>query len=107
MKTYTRQEAVDASLQYFSGDKLAADVFVGKYALHNGNSWYELTPQDMHRRLAKEFPLCSAYLPTKTSAASLSPEKYCRDASTASWRVYVFIKAPQELRTVSIADCTA
>ena len=33
MKTYTYDEVLDASLEYFEGDELAAGVFVGKYAL--------------------------------------------------------------------------
>lgn len=58
-KVYTYQEAYDASLQYFSGDALAAKVWVDKYCLKNTVKgevqYYELTPNDMHLRLAKEF----------------------------------------------------
>jgi len=56
MKKYTYDEVFNASLEYFRGDKLAAGVFVGKYALKDleGN-YFELTPKDMHCRLAKEF----------------------------------------------------
>ena len=32
-KTYTNEEAVKASTEYFKGDVLAATVFVNKYAL--------------------------------------------------------------------------
>jgi len=56
MKTFTYQEARDASVDYFSGDTLAADVFVSKYALRDSNDQVlESTPEAMHRRLAKEF----------------------------------------------------
>lgn len=49
-------DALEASKVYFAGDELAADVFVGKYALRdNDNNLLESTPEDMHRRLAKEF----------------------------------------------------
>ena len=53
---FTYSDVLDASLEYFEGDKLAASVFVGKYALKDleGN-YYEKTPEDMHRRLASEF----------------------------------------------------
>ena len=55
---YKRNEAYEASLKYFKGDTLAADVWVNKYALKdtiNGETvYYELTPDDMHRRIAKE-----------------------------------------------------
>ena len=46
----------DGALEYFSGDKLASNVFMTKYALRdkNGES-LEKTPDDMHDRLAKEF----------------------------------------------------
>ena len=53
---FTYQEAYDASLEYFGGNELAANVFVGKYALRdNEGNYLEKTPKDMHRRLAKEF----------------------------------------------------
>jgi ribonucleoside-diphosphate reductase alpha chain len=53
---YTYQEVFDASLEYFKGDDLAAKVFVDKYALQDTNGQYdERTPDDMHKRLAKEF----------------------------------------------------
>ena len=56
MKQYTYDEVFKASLEYFNGDELAAGVFVGKYALKDleGN-YHELTPKDMHNRLAREF----------------------------------------------------
>ena len=54
-KTYTEQEAMDASIEYFSGDEMAAGVWLKKYALRdkNGNI-YEKTPEQMHRRIASE-----------------------------------------------------
>lgn len=56
MKTYTREEAIKDSTQYFDGDTLAADVFVNKYAMKNDKmELVESTPESMHRRLAKEF----------------------------------------------------
>lgn len=54
--TYTYDQAISASLSYFNGDDLAASVFVGKYALRDQSGNYlELTPLDMHNRLANEF----------------------------------------------------
>lgn len=55
MKKYTQAEVAEASLKYFGGDQVAADVFVNKYALRRGADWHELTPLDMHERLAREF----------------------------------------------------
>lgn len=54
-KIYTQSEAIQASLEYFKGDDLAARVWVNKYALKDSfGNIFELTPDDMHRRLAKE-----------------------------------------------------
>lgn len=49
-------EALESSIEYFDGDELAANVFVTKYALRDTDGVYhETTPDDMHKRLAKEF----------------------------------------------------
>lgn len=54
-KTYTFDEAFQASLDYFKGDELAAKVWVSKYALKDSEGTiYEKSPEDMHRRLANE-----------------------------------------------------
>jgi ribonucleoside-diphosphate reductase alpha chain len=54
-KVYTSDEAFKASLEYFKGDDLAARVWVNKYALKDSHgNVFELTPDDMHRRLARE-----------------------------------------------------
>lgn len=55
-KLATYREAYEASLDYFGGDELAAKTFVDKYALRdNEGNFEELTPDDTHRRLAREF----------------------------------------------------
>ena len=52
---YTYDQAYEASLQYFKGDALAARVWTSKYALKDSDgNLFELTPDDMHRRLASE-----------------------------------------------------
>jgi ribonucleoside-diphosphate reductase alpha chain len=52
---YSHEEAVEASVEYFGGDELAARVWANKYALKDSyGNLYERTPDDMHRRLAKE-----------------------------------------------------
>ena len=54
-KTYTFDEAFEASLKYFGGDELAARVWVNKYALKDSfGNIFELTPNDMHNRIADE-----------------------------------------------------
>ena len=53
--TYTYQEVYDATLKYFEGDELAARVWASKYALKDSyGNIYELTPDDMHHRIARE-----------------------------------------------------
>lgn len=55
MKTYTFEEAFEASKKYFGGDELAARVWANKYALKDSfGNLYELTPDDMHHRIASE-----------------------------------------------------
>src|SRR5664280_150862 len=52
---YSHEEAVEASIQYFKGDELAARVWANKYALKDSfGNLYEKSPDDMHRRLAHE-----------------------------------------------------
>lgn len=54
-KRYTFEEAYKASLDYFTGDELAAKVWVNKYALKDAfGNIYEKSPKDMHQRLANE-----------------------------------------------------
>lgn len=54
-KTYTYDEAFEATLAYFKGDELAARVWVNKYAMKDSfGHIFELTPTDMHWRLARE-----------------------------------------------------
>ena len=54
-KTYSYQQAYEASLKYFDGDELAARVWATKYALKDSfGHLYELTPDDMHHRIARE-----------------------------------------------------
>lgn len=53
--TYSPDEAFKASVTYFKGDELAARVWVNKYALKDSKgNIFELTPDDMHKRLARE-----------------------------------------------------
>lgn len=54
-RTYTFEEAFEATKDYFGGDELAARVWANKYALKDSfGNLYELTPDDMHHRLASE-----------------------------------------------------
>lgn len=52
---YTPEEIRTATFEYFKGDDLATKVWSTKYALKDSyGNVYELTPDDMHRRLASE-----------------------------------------------------
>ena len=54
-KTYSRDEALEAALNYFKGDELAASVWLNKYALKDSaDIIYESTPDEMHQRIASE-----------------------------------------------------
>ena len=54
-KTFSYNEAFEASLKYFDGDELAARVWVNKYAMKDSfGNIYEKSPEQMHWRIAGE-----------------------------------------------------
>lgn len=54
--TYLKEDVYSNTLEYFNGDDLATNVWIDKYCLKNKEKQYlELTPDDTHKRLAKEF----------------------------------------------------
>lgn len=54
-KIYSVEEVKEATIKYFNGDQLAADVWMNKYALKDSDgNIFELTPDDMHHRIASE-----------------------------------------------------
>ena len=49
--THSVEEVKEATIKYFGGDQLAADVWMNKYALKDSDgNIFELTPDDMHQR---------------------------------------------------------
>ena len=71
-KIYTLQEAENASKEYFCGDDLAARVWSTKYALKDSfGNLFELTPDDMHHRLASEIARIEEKYPNPMSEAEL------------------------------------
>ena len=71
-KTYTFDEAFKASLDYFTGDELAAKVWVNKYALKEAfGNIYEESPNDMHHRLASEIARVEKKYPNPLSEQEL------------------------------------
>lgn len=72
INTYTQDEAYEASLSYFKGDDLAARVWVNKYALKDSHGTvYELTPDDMHQRLASELARIEKKYPNPMSQSDI------------------------------------
>ena len=71
-KTYTYQQAYEASLKYFDGDELAARVWATKYALKDSyGNLYEQTPDDMHWRIAREIARIENKYPNPMTAERL------------------------------------
>ncbi len=71
-KGYTFDDAFQKSLIYFKGDELAARVWVNKYALKDSHgNIFELSPDDMHRRLAKEIHRIEKKYPNPLSEEKL------------------------------------
>ncbi len=69
--TYTQKEAEEASVAYFRGDELAARVWSTKYALKDSyGHLYELTPDDMHHRMAREIGRIEAKYGKRTKGES-------------------------------------
>ena len=71
-KTYSYDEANEASLKYFKGDELAARVWVNKYAVKDSfGNIYEKSPEDMHWRIANEVARIEDKYPQALSAQEL------------------------------------
>ncbi len=71
-KTYSYDEAYEASLMYFKGDELAARVWVNKYAVKDSfGNIYEKSPEDMHWRIANEVARIEDKYPQALSAQEL------------------------------------
>jgi len=62
-KIYSKEEVEKATLNYFNGDSLATDVWIRKYCLKDEKNYYELTPDDMHHRIADELARIEAKYP--------------------------------------------
>jgi len=65
---FSFNEVFKASKDYFNGDELAATTWINKYALKNPIGEYlELSPADMHLRMARKFAEIEAKYPQKNS----------------------------------------
>ena len=55
-KIYTYEQVLEKSISYFKGDELAATTLMNKYAMKDdAGQFVEQSPDDMHKRMAKEF----------------------------------------------------
>lgn len=69
---YTFDEAMKASTEYFGGEEMAAKVWIGKYSLKDSNdNIYELTPDDMHHRIASELARIEKKYPNPLSEETI------------------------------------
>ena len=66
-KQYLPEDIMKSSVEYFHGDELAANVWMNKYALRDGNVIFELNPDMMHRRIASEFARIESKYPNPIS----------------------------------------
>src|SRR5574337_1216352 len=61
-------DALAEAIIYFGGDELAATTWLNKYAMRDSDgSFLECTPEEMHRRLAKEFARIERKYPNSKS----------------------------------------
>ena len=71
-KTFSHEEALQASLDYFNGDELAARVWVNKYAMKDSyGNIYEKSPVDMHWRIANEIARIEKKYPNPMTAEQI------------------------------------
>lgn len=69
---YSREEVLEATLDYFNDDSLAAEVWINKYCLKDSEgNLYEKTPDDMHWRLANELARIEKKYPNPLSALEI------------------------------------
>lgn len=65
---YSHEEAMEKTTAYFGGDAMAADVWISKYALKDSDGkLFELTPEDMHHRIAREIARIEKMYPNPMS----------------------------------------
>lgn len=65
-QTYTYEEVLKSCLEYFNNDELAATTWINKYAIKDkSGNFLEQNPNDMHRRMAREFARMEANYPDR------------------------------------------
>jgi ribonucleoside-diphosphate reductase alpha chain len=92
--TFSYEEVLENSIVYFDGDELAATTWMNKYAMKNKKGEFmELSPDDMHQRMAKEFGRIEEnYKVQKEKIKHLSDYGKSRKTLTRK-RIYNYFKA--------------
>jgi ribonucleoside-diphosphate reductase alpha chain len=71
-KTVSFEEAYNSTKEYFCGIELATDVWIKKYGMTNkSGELVEKTPDDMHKRIAKEFARIEQKYPNPLSEETI------------------------------------
>ena len=71
-KIHKFEEVLAGATKYFNGNELAADIWAKKYALRDKDGgFHEFTPEDMHRRLAREFARIEKKYPNPMSESEI------------------------------------
>ena len=68
---HSPEEIKKATLEYFKGEELPTNVWINKYALRDGDKVYELSPDQMHMRLASEFARIEKRYPNPLSTEDI------------------------------------
>lgn len=72
MNSYDRKEVEKHAIKYFKNDPLSRDVWINKYALKDSSdNIYELTPTDMHNRIASELHRIEIKYPNPLSESKI------------------------------------
>ncbi|NOQ72863.1 MAG: adenosylcobalamin-dependent ribonucleoside-diphosphate reductase [Crocinitomix sp.] len=91
-RTYKYEEVLEASRAYFEGDELAATTWMNKYAMKRDGDFLEITPDDMHQRMAKQFArIEQKYKIPKEKAKALSDYGKSRKVLTEK-KIYDYFK---------------
>ena len=69
---YDYETVFKSAVKYFNGDELAANVWINKYALKDSNeNIYELDPNEMHERMAREIARIESKYPNPLSKSEI------------------------------------
>ena len=81
-EVYSYEEVLQSSRDYFKQHELAATTWINKYALKNKDGLFlEKNPDDMHKRMAKQFAKIEArYKPAVEARDELSKYGQSRKA---------------------------